>query len=379
MIMDYEEAYKEAIKRAKAMIKVANNQEETYNSVITIFPELKESEDEKIRKEILDYIDKSTGCKRWVDWIEKQGEQKPINDTDEDIVKAVKDTSILDMIEFNVGDWITSKSFGNTVQIKRFDNEGKVWFDNGTGIFVNFLKDYRLATEDEIQQKIKFKVGDIVQLVQDNKLKRKIVEIDYNRGLYFFENGSTASLFNQDMWELVQKPADMGEPKFHKNDWVVNNNSGNVYQVTEIRDDEYCLWPLDGEIMGYLRIIDVDNDYHLWTIQDAKDGDVLCVKYGNDEMPFIFTGKQDDVAYCALNSFGEFVLSIAEWLVKTTSVFPAIKEQRDTLMNAMLDAGYTFDFEKKELKEIEYKPADEIDPIDFYSMFSREQEQIISY
>ena len=33
-------------------------------------------EDEKIRKEILDYIDKSTGCKRWVAWLEKQGEQK---------------------------------------------------------------------------------------------------------------------------------------------------------------------------------------------------------------------------------------------------------------------------------------------------------------
>lgn len=31
--MDYKEKYDEAIKRAKAMIKVANNQEEAYNSV----------------------------------------------------------------------------------------------------------------------------------------------------------------------------------------------------------------------------------------------------------------------------------------------------------------------------------------------------------
>ena len=38
------------------MIKVANNQEETYNSVITIFPELKESEDERIRKELIFYF-----------------------------------------------------------------------------------------------------------------------------------------------------------------------------------------------------------------------------------------------------------------------------------------------------------------------------------
>ena len=50
------------------------------NEVATkYFPELKESEDEIIRKEILDYIDKSTGCKRWIDWLEKQGEPTEIN------------------------------------------------------------------------------------------------------------------------------------------------------------------------------------------------------------------------------------------------------------------------------------------------------------
>lgn len=42
-----------------------------------IFPELAESEDERIRKEILDYIDKATGCQRWITWLEKKGEQKP--------------------------------------------------------------------------------------------------------------------------------------------------------------------------------------------------------------------------------------------------------------------------------------------------------------
>lgn len=48
--------YEQAIKRAKAMIPVAANQEEIYNSVITIFPELRESEDEKIRKELLEQV-----------------------------------------------------------------------------------------------------------------------------------------------------------------------------------------------------------------------------------------------------------------------------------------------------------------------------------
>lgn len=73
--MDYEKKYNEALERAK---KFYNSEEcrvgMTPVDLETIFPELKESEDEKIRKEILDYIDKSTGCERWVAWLEKQGE-----------------------------------------------------------------------------------------------------------------------------------------------------------------------------------------------------------------------------------------------------------------------------------------------------------------
>lgn len=46
--MDYKKAYEEAIKRAKAMIEVAENEEEVYKSVITIFPELKKNGYSKI-------------------------------------------------------------------------------------------------------------------------------------------------------------------------------------------------------------------------------------------------------------------------------------------------------------------------------------------
>jgi len=62
---------KETIMQLLADGVISNKVAERY------FPELKESEGEKIRKEILDYIDRSTGCKRWGAWLEKQGEQKP--------------------------------------------------------------------------------------------------------------------------------------------------------------------------------------------------------------------------------------------------------------------------------------------------------------
>ena len=125
--------YNEAIKRAKAMIKVANNQEETYNSVITIFPELAESEDEKIRKTIIsmfksyniqkvgDFTDKDI-----IAWLEKQGKQnltdkvepKDYNSIDPHFGKPI------DKVEpkFKVGDWIINTESGYIRQILKINN-----------------------------------------------------------------------------------------------------------------------------------------------------------------------------------------------------------------------------------------------------------------
>ena len=115
-IMDtYEKKYKEALERARQVhtTNVAENKKITEY----IFPEFKESEDERIRKELIaevkDQIDRipAPDCmdeeddkalkqlNKWLAWLEKQGEQKPLNDTDAEIVEAVKDVSILDLVE----------------------------------------------------------------------------------------------------------------------------------------------------------------------------------------------------------------------------------------------------------------------------------------
>lgn len=77
-------AYDAAIVRAKAMIKVAANQDEARGFANTIFLELKESESEKVRKEILEVAKtvvlrdgtlygKKYNCREWIAWLEKQG------------------------------------------------------------------------------------------------------------------------------------------------------------------------------------------------------------------------------------------------------------------------------------------------------------------
>jgi hypothetical protein len=157
------------------------------------------------------------------------------------------------------------------------------------------------------------------------------------------------------------KPADKVEPKFKVGDWIVHNASRCVNQVTEIRDNEYCLYPLYAKVMGYLRIIDVDNDYHLWTIQDAKDGDVLA---GHESI--VIFKKIDGLnikCYCTYH-FMNFTSFYLDTLQSKDSYTPATKEQRDQLEKAMADAGYTFDFEKKELKKIEQKSANWIQKLE---------------
>ena len=78
-------AYDKAIERARKYYEETSNN--VYKSMLEqIFPELKESEDEKIRKELIETIHLAYDCgcslnkeqrDKYLAWIEKQGEQKP--------------------------------------------------------------------------------------------------------------------------------------------------------------------------------------------------------------------------------------------------------------------------------------------------------------
>ena len=70
-----------------------------------LIPELKESEDEKIRKDLITFLDEiwhlgknanfdkwdKSDCSNWIAWLEKQGEQKPVewSEYDEHKVKDI--------------------------------------------------------------------------------------------------------------------------------------------------------------------------------------------------------------------------------------------------------------------------------------------------
>ena len=96
----------------------------------------------------------------------------------------------------------------------------------------------------------------------------------------------------------------------------------------------------------------IEKEYRLWNINDAKDGDVLV---DEDNNIGIYKGK-DDIdwdSYIYLGCDGKLRGFSIGGRHEQTDTHPATKEQRDTLEKAMSDTGYIFDFEKKELKKIE--------------------------
>ena len=158
-----------------------------------------------------------------------------------------------------------------------------------------------------------------------------------------------------------QKTSD-NKPKFQVGDWIVQENVG-VYKVTEIWDSWYEVIDFDGSNYS----ISFDQEYmcHLWTIQDAKPGDVLHAVGQHTYCIFIFNRLDNDVSdrdrvfatgYCCLDITAdkmEFGVQGPDSIeVGTATVKPATKIQCDLLFQKMKESRYEWDSDKKELIHI---------------------------
>lgn len=127
--------------------------------------------------------------------------------------------------------------------------------------------------------------------------------------------------------------------KFNIGDWVVSPN-GVYWHIDKIENNRYQVscstgecaeWPFSSERL-----------YHLFSIQDAMDGDVLATK----DAVFIFKHKDN---YCEVIGNSELGFGFD---FSINGIYPATKEQRDLLFAKMKAAGYEWDAEKKELKKL---------------------------
>ena len=147
-------------------------------------------------------------------------------------------------------------------------------------------------------------------------------------------------------------PADKVEPKFKIGDWVVltAGELSTTLQIVNVDANKKLYWFNDD---SYLPIVD-EECLHLWTIQDAKDGDVLACS------DWLFILKQFNVkgnkhkTYCHYDlTLNRFKDDTDSYMVTGSDEFhPATKEQRDQLFQKMKEADYEWDSEKKELKKI---------------------------
>ena len=170
--------------------------------------------------------------------------------------------------------------------------------------------------------------------------------------VYETEDGETITYSETDGYKVV-------EPKFKKGDWVIDKQ-GIVHQIANVIENvTYHTYGYDIVGGGYFN--DNTEGVRLWTIQDAKDGDVLAESKRDVILMFRRIGNTewDDVIdyHCYYDCYrkGFIVQEGAVYWGDTENcqLKPTTKEQRDTLERAMANAGFTFDFDKKELKKIE--------------------------
>ena len=141
------------------------------------------------------------------------------------------------------------------------------------------------------------------------------------------------------------------EPEFapKPGDWLINKTNATIIQIVESNNGYYNYIDQNGQqkisYLGY-----IEWDFRPWTIQDAKDGDVLA----EDSCIFIIQklGDKSTIAktYCALFNDGDFYDGTM-LCFDVDSTKPATKEQCNLLFQKMHEAGYEWDDEKKEIKK----------------------------
>ena len=346
-------AYDEALERAKNLQKDAIDMEEYIRAkqCEIIFPELK-SEDERVRKWLLGFVQGlpdegldfhfyNLNKEQVIAWLEKQ------KVTDEEIIfRPVVGTDIR----------IAAKQALEKIEI----GKKVVLAFNGAYIPVNGKTVGEIDSEYDAWLE---KQKDTNVLIQEASEKAYTEGMRVERKHWLEKQEEQSDSDVKDYTNIdphFGKPADKVEAKFHEGDWIIHHGTENIYQVVAIIDNQYQL--KYGDNYTIQNCADVDRCARLYDIvKDAKDGDVLYHSDTASNGIFIFKelleygfGKKV-ICYCDYDSEDGFCLGESHTCCWTDAkiLHPATKEQRDTLFKAMADAGYTFDFEKKELKKVE--------------------------
>ena len=288
-------AYDEALERAKSALMDGTISTNTIAYIQDFFPELKESEDERVRKGLVKAVSGTfEGNKLFgtdvtreeaLAWLEKQGNHKPI-----------------DKIQLG--------------------------------------KKYKCIASPRYST---FRRGNIYKPV-DNFLCN-LMNLCYE----CFEP----------IEDSEQKPTDKTEPKFHEGDFIKHNKANIICKVISINSGSYYVENIDTS--GRIELFNAEQNFHLWTIQDARDGDVLASELCDSII--LFRGiKDDNIDFYCDYDFSKIDIPGDRFTVNngqhygnvedSKDFYPATKEQRDTLFEKMKEAGYEWSDKDRKLIKI---------------------------
>ena len=282
--------YDEAIKRGlDCIIQTQATEMVTRQDILDeIFPELKYIEDEKIRKDLKELVEL---CVRW------------------DFITMGEATTMLNWIE-NKGDYSI---------IVRAIKKRKEILSREKNNSINYKDKLSLGGKIEMLEELLVFFNEM----QDDQKDDDIITDSENNGDKDFE------------------------PKFHKGQWIVKENVG-VYKVIEVCESWYDV--VDDKDQHYS--ISFNNEYmfHLWTIKDAKDGDVLTTNGG-----VVIFEKIDGLNikfHCYFHYIGFEPSPYIDSLQNQTAFRPATKEESEMLFKIMKEDGYEWSSEQRKLIKI---------------------------
>jgi len=280
-IEDKARRYDEALRKAR----IYYDDYKTRDNILYVedmedmFPELKESEDERIRKAIIDFLWKE---KIFLQEVHSSVENNP------------KYRFVMDAIA-----WLEKQGeYKSPEEVLKIRQE---LYQSG------YNDGYKHGCEDSKKQ------GD-----------------QEEHQVYKTEDGDTITYSETDGYKVV-------EQKFHEGQWVVGAN--NIYKIISLNDEKNCyiaVTPNNEEVKIPYYFDDGKGhmcSYHLWNIQDAKDGDVLAC-HG-----CIVIFKEIDglniKCHCAFHYLGFNPNICIDTLQNKTAFRPATKEERDVLFEKM--------------------------------------------
>lgn len=237
--MDYKEKYDEILVKIRDLL---NNAKRRGHIVVrteyieNIFPELKESEDEKIKQEIVAYINELADLKnekiptKWLDWLEEQGKKdKLIRELSEYKVKYTqkvlqeglnKDAESQSQLKFKVRDW-TVDDFGYFWRVtKVLSNHYELEGDDGvkstsTREYVD--EKYHLWTIDDAKK------GDI--LVIDG-----IWIVEFDKNMTDGCSWKDASILTGFVYDMDDNICTLGSHMFYKEIWPASKEDIDLFK-----------------------------------------------------------------------------------------------------------------------------------------------------